>query len=80
MGNHSKRERETCGRKERERGGLERMQSFVKTEDKSLIDVETVETTYFDNCAFFAALTSFLLQMSFHVYFVAILFRSGVHP
>ena len=38
------------------------MQCFMKKEDKSLIDVENVETTYFDNCAFFAALASFLQQ------------------
>ena len=41
------------------------MQCFMKKEDKSLIDVENVETTYFDNCAFFAALASFLLVL-FH--------------
>ena len=35
------------------------MQYFMKKEDKSLIDVEHVKTTYFDNCAFFAALASF---------------------
>ena len=52
-------EREIDGQK-RERGG--RMQCFMKKEDKRLIDVEHVETTYFDNCAFFAALASFLLQ------------------
>ena len=33
-----------------------------KTDDKSLIHVENAETTYFDNCAFFAELASFLLQ------------------
>ena len=33
------------------------MQCFMKKED-----VENAETTYFDNCAFFAALASFLLQ------------------
>ena len=52
------------GTTERERGGQKeggRMQCFMKTEDKSLIDVENVETTYFDNCAFFAVLASFLL-------------------
>ena len=38
------------------------MQSFMKKEDRSLIDVENVKTTYFDKCAFFAALSSFLLQ------------------
>ena len=38
------------------------MQCFMKKEDKSLKDLENVETTYFDNCAFLAALTSFLLQ------------------
>ena len=38
------------------------MQYFMKKEDKSMIYVENVETTYFDNCAFFAALASFLLQ------------------
>ena len=42
MGYHRK--RETDGQKE---GG--RMQCFMKKEDKSLIDVEHVETTYFDN-------------------------------
>ena len=36
------------------------MQSFMKNEDKSLIDVEHIETTYFDYCAFFEALTSSL--------------------
>ena len=39
-----------------------RMQCFMKKDDESLIDVENVETTYFDNCAFFAALAFFLLQ------------------
>ena len=39
----------------------------MKKEDKSLIDVENVETTYFDNCAFFATLGSFLLQFCHHV-------------
>ena len=36
----------------------------MKKEDKSLIDAENVETTYFDNthCAFFAGFASFLLQ------------------
>ena len=38
------------------------MQCFMKKYDKSLIDVENVKTTYFDKCAFFAALSSFLLQ------------------
>ena len=38
------------------------MQCFMKKDDKSLIDVEHAETTYLDNCAFFAALDSFLLQ------------------
>ena len=38
------------------------MQCFMKKEDKSLIDVQHVETTYFDNCGFFAALVSLLLQ------------------
>ena len=32
------------------------MQCFMKNDDKNLIDVES---TYFDNCAFYAALTSF---------------------
>ena len=36
------------------------MQCFMKKEDKSLIGVENVETTYSDNCAFFATLASFL--------------------
>ena len=40
MGYHRK--RETDGQKEGERGG--RMQCFMKKEDKSLIDVENVET------------------------------------
>ena len=42
-----------------------RMQCFMKKEDKSLIYiyyVENVETTYFDNCPFFAALAYFLLH------------------
>ena len=34
----------------------------MKKEDNSLIDIENVETTYSDKCAFFAALASFLLQ------------------
>ena len=38
------------------------MQCFMKKEDRSLIDVDNVETIYFDNGAFFAALASFLLQ------------------
>ena len=38
------------------------MQCFMKKEDKSLIDVENVEATYFDNYAFFAALAYVLLQ------------------
>ena len=33
----------------------------MKKEDKSLIDVEHVETTDFEYCAFVAALASFLL-------------------
>ena len=45
-------ERETDGHKERERG----------REDTNQIDVDNVETTYFDNCDFFAAFASFLLQ------------------
>ena len=35
---------------------------LYEKEDKSLIDVENVETIYFDNYAFFFALASFLLQ------------------
>ena len=43
-----------------ERGMIE---CVMKKEDKVLINVKKkVETTYFDNCAFFAALASFLLQ------------------
>ena len=38
------------------------MQCFMKKEDKRLIHVENIEPTYFDNCAFFAALAYFLLQ------------------
>ena len=37
------------------------MQCFMEMEDKSLIDVKNVETTYFDNCAFLA-IGLFLLQ------------------
>ena len=40
------------------------MQRFMKKEDKSVIYVDNVETTYFDNCVFFAALASFLLVLS----------------
>ena len=35
---------------------------FMKNENESLMDVEHVEPTYFDHCAFFAALGSFSLQ------------------
>ena len=38
------------------------MQCSLKKEEKSPMDVENVETIYFDNCAFFAALSSLLLQ------------------
>ena len=42
------------------------MQGFVKQDDRSLIDVKKClnlgRHTYFDNCAFFTALASFLLQ------------------
>ena len=41
------------------------MQCFMKKEDKRLIDVERVETTYFDNCAFFDALSSLNFCYSF---------------
>ena len=51
--------------KENEKEGG-RMQGFVKQEDRSLIDVKKSlnlgRPTYFDNCAFFTALASFLLQ------------------
>ena len=40
------------------------MQCFMKKEDKSMIDVDNVKTTYFNNCVFFAALASFLLVLS----------------
>ena len=46
--------------RKKENGGG-RMQCFMKKEDESLIDVENVGTTYFDNRAFFAALASFFL-------------------
>ena len=54
----TERERQ-LGRKREQEG--ERMQCFMKKEDYSVIYVEHL-TTYFDNCAFFAALASFLLQ------------------
>ena len=55
------RERERLmDRKRKHEGGS--MQCFMKKEDKSLIDVKNIETTYFDNYAFFAAMASFLLQ------------------
>ena len=38
-----------------------RRQWFMKKENTSLIDVENIETTYLDNCAFFSALASYLL-------------------
>ena len=38
------------------------MQCIMKKEDESLKNVENGEINYFDNCAFFATLTSFLLQ------------------
>ena len=38
------------------------MQCFMTKDAKSLIDVDNVYTTYFDTCAFFATLASFLLQ------------------
>ena len=38
------------------------MRCFMTREGESLIGVENVETTYFDNCAFVAASASFLLQ------------------
>ena len=34
----------------------------MKKEDKSLIDVENVESNYLDNCILFDPLASFLLQ------------------
>ena len=40
------------------------MQCFMEKEDKSLINVEPVETTYFDNCAFFAAFALFFAHPS----------------
>ena len=49
-------ERQTDRRTERGR-----MQCFMKKEDKSLIDAENVETTYLDNCAFFASFVSVVL-------------------
>ena len=53
------------------------MQCFMKKEDTSLIDADNVETTYFDNCAFFAALASFLLQFSLvHLSFASLAFCS----
>ena len=55
------RERESqLDRKRETQGG--RMQCFMKKKDNSLIDVENLETTYFDNAAFFAALASLLLH------------------
>ena len=42
------------------------MQCSIKKEDKSLIHVENVETTYFNNCAFFATLASLLLVCFIH--------------
>ena len=50
------------GTTERERDG-EMMQCFMKKDDTGLIYVDTFETTYFENCAFFAAFASFLLQL-----------------
>ena len=38
------------------------MQCVRKKEGNNLIDVENVETTYFDKCAFFAAFAFFLLH------------------
>ena len=40
------------------------MQCFMKKEDNSLLDVENVETNYFDNSAFLTALASCLLQFA----------------
>ena len=40
------------------------MQCFMKKEDKSLIDVDNVETSYFDNCVSFGLLfASFVSSM-----------------
>ena len=36
----------------------------MKKEDKNLIDVENIETTYFDNCAFFATFATVLSHPS----------------
>ena len=48
------RERERWTEREKEKKGG-RMQCFMKTQ----LGVDNVETTYFDNCAFFAALAFF---------------------
>ena len=57
----------------------ETIQCFMKKEDKSLINVDNVETTYFDNCAFFAVLGSFLLQFCLiHISVASLAF--GAHP
>ena len=50
-------QKETHVQKGRERGNA----VIYDKDDKSLIDVENADTTYFDYCAFFAAVASFLL-------------------